>query len=93
MTDASAYKDRCPECLEGPYEPYETEVRGQSLVGAYRCPACGHVWACWWNLASLAGDASPALLAAADWADGLAADMTPLDGRRPDNPSPKENPR
>lgn len=28
-----------------------------------------------------------ALLAAADWADGLAAGVTPLDGRRPDNPS------
>ncbi|TYK45196.1 hypothetical protein [Actinomadura decatromicini] len=28
-----------------------------------------------------------ALLAAADWADGLAADVTPLDGQRPDYPS------
>jgi hypothetical protein len=28
-----------------------------------------------------------ALLAAADWADGLAAGVTPLDGRRDDNPT------
>lgn len=28
-----------------------------------------------------------ALLAAADWADGLAAGVTPLDGQRPDYPS------
>lgn len=28
-----------------------------------------------------------ALLAAADWADGLAAGVTPLDGQRPDIPS------
>lgn len=28
-----------------------------------------------------------ALLAAADWADGLASGVTPLDGRRLDNPS------
>lgn len=56
----SPYRDCCPECLTGPYEPYETEVRGQSLVGAYHCPACGHVWPCWWNLSTLPADESSA---------------------------------
>jgi DNA-directed RNA polymerase subunit M/transcription elongation factor TFIIS len=54
----SPYRDSCPECLEGPYEPYETEVRGENLVGAYRCTRCGHVWPCWWNTSSLPSDAS-----------------------------------
>ncbi|MBG6089944.1 hypothetical protein [Actinomadura viridis] len=60
MSGTGAYADCCPECLAGPFEPYETDIRGESLVGAYRCQECGHVWPCWWNIAALPEDASSA---------------------------------
>lgn len=56
----SPYRDNCPECFEGPYEPYDSEIREGCLVGAYHCKKCGHVWPCWWNVASLPEDSSSA---------------------------------
>lgn len=57
---ARNYSDNCPECLSGPNEPVETVLEGDSLKGSYRCPGCGHVWFCWWNVASLPDEASSA---------------------------------
>ena len=50
------YKDSCPKCLEGPYEPTRTRIEGIDLVGAYTCTECGHAWRCWWNASSVLSD-------------------------------------
>lgn len=55
-----AYRDNCPECLEGPNDPTGTRPEGDSLVGDYECTACGHTWQCWWNIATLPADGASA---------------------------------
>lgn len=57
---ASAYRDNCPECVTGPYEPLTTRMDGESLLGVYRCDACLHSWRCWWAPQSLPEDNSSA---------------------------------
>jgi hypothetical protein len=55
-----AYRDNCPECLEGPFDPTGTRAEANSLVGDYACTDCGHTWRCWWNMSTFPPNGSPA---------------------------------
>lgn len=55
-----AYRDNCPECLEGPHEPVGTRAEGRDLVADYTCTECRHTWRCWWNTSALPSDGTSA---------------------------------
>lgn len=56
----AGFVDCCPECLEGPFEPYASHTEGVSIVGAYECGACGHRWSCSWHAASFPAESDGA---------------------------------
>jgi transcription elongation factor Elf1 len=75
-------KDGCPRCTRRDNEPRTwDETTGKAT---YRCRACGHAWATWWE--HPAATDPPALLG--DLVDGFLADITvpPNPNQRKDHP-------